>query len=54
MVTTGIFPFKENSHSTTGNQMRDLMISSQKLRPLEHKAGHSYKYCWHILLLTEE
>ena len=39
MVTVGIFPFKENSHGRTGNRTRDLMISSQKLRPLDHEAG---------------
>jgi hypothetical protein len=39
MVTARIFPFKENSHGKTGNRTRDLMISSQKLRPLDHEAG---------------
>ena len=40
MVTVGIFPFKENSHGRTGNRTRDLMISSQKLWPLDHEAVH--------------
>ena len=39
MVTAGIFPFKENSHGRTGNRTRDLMISSQRLWPLDHVAG---------------
>ena len=41
MVTAGIFPFKENSHSRDGNQTRDLMISNQRLWPLGHEAGSS-------------
>ena len=32
-------PFKKNSHGRTGNQTQDLMISSQKLWPLDHEAG---------------
>ena len=40
MVTAGILLFKENSHGRTGNRTRDLMISSQKLWPLDHEAGH--------------
>ena len=39
MVTAGIFPFKDNSHGRTGNRTRDLMISSQKLWPVDHEAG---------------
>ena len=39
MVTAGIFPFKENSHGRAGNRTRDLMISSQRLWPLDHEAG---------------
>ena len=55
MVTVGIFPFKENSHGRAGNRTRDLMISSQRLRPLDHEAGHiagcnnirnEYVYAW--------
>ena len=42
MVTAGIFPFKENSHGRAGNRTRDLMISSQRLWPLDHEAGHIY------------
>jgi len=40
MVTAGILPFRENSHGRTGNRTRDLMISSQRLWPLDHEAGH--------------
>jgi hypothetical protein len=40
MVTMGIFPFKEKSHGGTGNLTRDLMISSQKLWPLDHEDGY--------------
>ena len=39
MVTVGIFSFKENSHGRAGNRTRDLMISSQRLWPLDHEAG---------------
>ena len=45
MVTAGIFPFKENSYGRTGNRTRDLMISSQKLRPLDHEAGLKDETC---------
>jgi len=31
MVTTGILPFRENSHGRAGNQTQELMISSQRL-----------------------
>ena len=39
MVTAEIFRFKENSHGRAGNRTRDLMISSQRLWPLDHEAG---------------
>ena len=39
MVTAGIIPFKENSHARAGNRTRDLMISSQRLWPLDREAG---------------
>ena len=39
----GIFPFKENSHGRAGNRTRDLLISSQRLWPQEHEAGHIHK-----------
>ena len=42
MVTAGIFPFKENSHGRAGNRTRDLMISSQRLWPLDHETGLYY------------
>ena len=41
MVTAGIFPFKENSHGRAGNRTRDLMISSQRLWPLDHEGGRN-------------
>ena len=37
MVTTGILPHKENSHGRAGNRTQDLVISSQKLWPLDHE-----------------
>ena len=45
MVTAGILPFRENSHGRTGNRTRDLMISSQRLWPLNHEAGHYWDEC---------
>ena len=39
MVTTGIFAFNENSDRRTGNRTRELMISSQRLWPLDHEVG---------------
>ena len=39
MVTAGIFPFKENSHGRAGDRTRDLMVSTQRLWPLDHEAG---------------
>jgi len=39
MVTAGILPFRENSHGRARNRTRDLMISSQRLWPLDHDAG---------------
>ena len=35
MVTAGILPFRENSHGRAGNRTLGLMISSQRLCPLE-------------------
>ena len=43
MVTAGIFSFKENSHGRAGNRTRDLMISNQRLLPLDHEAGLNNK-----------
>jgi len=40
MVAAGILPFRENSHGRAGNRTRDLMISSQRLWPLDHEADH--------------
>ena len=44
MVTAGILPFRENSRGRTGNRTRDLMISSQRLWPLDHEAGQLVFY----------
>jgi hypothetical protein len=35
----GSSPSRKNPHGRTGNRTRDLMISSQKLWPLDHQAG---------------
>ena len=32
-------PHNENPHDRAGNRTRDLVISSQKLWPLDHEAG---------------
>jgi hypothetical protein len=37
-------PSRRNSHGRTGNRTRDFMISSQKLWPLDHEAGHAHEY----------
>jgi len=39
MVTAGILHFRENAHGRAGNRTRDLMISSQRLWPLDHEPG---------------
>jgi hypothetical protein len=36
---------RKNPHGRTGNRFRDLMISSQKLLPLDHEAGHLELLC---------
>jgi hypothetical protein len=36
-------PSRKNPHVRTGNRTRDLMISSQKLWPLDHEAGRIMK-----------
>jgi hypothetical protein len=41
MVTMVIFPFKEKSPWQNRESNPDFMISSQKLRPLDHEAGLS-------------
>jgi len=51
MDTTGIHPFRENSHSRAGNRTRDLMISSRRLWTLDHEAGYTQKF--NITLRTE-
>ena len=35
----GNLPARKNSHGRTGNQIRNLMISSQRPWPLDHEAG---------------
>jgi len=40
MVTVGILPFRKNSHGRAGNRPRDLVISSQRLWPLDQEADH--------------
>jgi hypothetical protein len=35
-------PTRKNPHDRTGNQTRDIMISSQKLLPLDHEDGQHY------------
>ena len=44
MVTAGILPFRENSHGRTANRIRDLMISRQRLWPLDREAGRNSQY----------
>ena len=43
MFTAGILPFRENSHGRTGNRTWDLMISSQRIWPLDHEVGRDRK-----------
>ena len=50
MVTAGILPFRENSHGRAGSRTRDLMISSQRLWPLDHEAGGTDNLVYHKLL----
>jgi hypothetical protein len=38
MVTMGISPSRKDPHGRAWNRTRDLMISSQKLWPLDHEA----------------
>jgi hypothetical protein len=41
----GSSPSRKNPHGRTGNRTWDLMISSRKLRPLDHEAGRiPFKY----------
>jgi hypothetical protein len=41
-------PSRKNHHSRTGNRTRDFIISSQKLRPLDHEAGQNTAKYYHI------
>jgi len=54
MVTARILPFRENSHGRTGNRNRDLMISRQRLWPLDHEAGRIQNVCFDFLYNFEE
>jgi hypothetical protein len=47
----GSSPSRKNPHGRTGNRTRDLMISSQKLWPLDHNAGLITNYI--LLYFTE-
>jgi hypothetical protein len=38
-------PSRKNPNGRTGNRTRDLMISSQKLRSLDHEADRISKVC---------
>jgi len=54
MVTAGILPFRENSHGRAGNRTRDLMISSQRLWPLDHEAGQRIQSYEHKIRYESE
>ena len=54
MVTAGILPFRENSGGRAGNRTRDLMISSQRLWPLDHEAGHNFASNAAFILLEKK
>jgi hypothetical protein len=41
-------PSRKNPQGRTGNRTRDLTISSQKLRPLDHEVGPSSRINYHI------
>ena len=43
MFTARILPSRENSQGRGGNRTRDLIISRQRLWPLDHGAGHILK-----------
>jgi hypothetical protein len=43
------FPSRKNPHVRTGNRTRDLMISSQKLWPLDHETGLYAHKLWNII-----
>jgi hypothetical protein len=48
-------PSRNNPHVRAGSPTRDLMISSQKLRPLDHDAGHFcmlFRLVSHVLRLN--
>jgi hypothetical protein len=45
-------PSKKSPHGSAGNRTRNLMISSQKLWPLDHEAGLCLYY--NFMLITEK
>jgi hypothetical protein len=47
----GSSPSRKNPHGRTRNRPRDLMISSQKLWPLDHEAGLKLRY-WDMKIIT--
>ena len=53
MVTAGILPFRETSHGSAGNRTRDLMISSQRLWPLDHEAGCNRRCSGKVMSITQ-
>jgi hypothetical protein len=48
----GSSPSRKNFHGRTGNRTRDLMISSQKLWPLDHEVGQFVRNTGFIWTLT--
>ena len=49
-------PTRKNSHGRAGNRTRDLVVSSQKLWPPDHEAGHFQKVCrsvWLGIFMTD-
>jgi hypothetical protein len=48
----GSSPSRKNSHGRSGNRTRDFMISSQKLWPLDHEAGHIRTPSWNGKMKT--
>jgi hypothetical protein len=48
-----VTPSRKNPHGRTVNRTRDLMISIQKLWPLDHEAGLRKESCFYTSLRTE-
>ena len=47
-------PARKNPRGRTGNRTRDFMISSQRLWPLDHEAGHKRNIYIPILFIGTE